>query len=91
VLRQPEQLRRDRRLRQRRGAVPVDMSRHLDDVLLGESADRGAVADVDDLDVAGVRRERADQADCALAVEGAAALLEEGRFLGQLRVALHLE
>ncbi len=50
-----------------------------------------AVADVDDLDVAGVADQRADQLDRGLAVERAAALLEQRRLLGERRVAVEVE
>ena len=41
--------------------------------------------------LARVRRDRADEADGGLAVERAAALLEERRLLDQVRVAIQLE
>ena len=39
----------------------------------------------------GVSGERADQSDRRLAVEGAAALLEQRRFLDEVRIAIHLQ
>ena len=53
--------------------------------------DRAVVADVDDLGVAGVARERGDELRRGLAVERAAAPLEQLRLGRQRRVAVELE
>jgi hypothetical protein len=77
VLREPEQLRRQRRLRQGYRATGSDLGRDFDDVVLREPGDRVAVPDVDHLDVAGVAGEGRHEADGRLAVEGASAPLEQ--------------
>ncbi len=89
VLDEPEQLRRERRLRQRLRAVRADPRRHLDDVVGREPGERAAVAHVDDVDGAVVRDERRDEPDRRLAVVRAAALLEQRRLLRERRVAVH--
>src|SRR5262249_56354860 len=91
VLDEPEQLGRQRRLGEGGDGVSRDDRGDLDEVVVREAAERAFVADVDLVHarVAGV--ERPDQADRRLAVEGAAALLEQRRLLGQGRVAVELE
>ena len=91
VLHEPEKLGRERALRQRRGARPADARRELDDVVVLKALDDPVVSYVDDLDIAAVGGERGDQRGRGLAVERAAALLEERRLLGDLRVAVDVE
>ena len=91
VLDETEQLRRERRLRQRLRAGGTDPRRQLDDVVGLQPRDDAVVANVDDLHVAGAGRERRDQRRRGLAVEGTAALLEERRLLGDLGIAVDLE
>ena len=59
VLREAEQLRSERRLRQRDGYAVLDARRDLDDVVVGEPRERAVVPDVDLVQLAGARRERA--------------------------------
>ncbi len=80
---EPAHLGRQRRLRERMRAVAIDPGRDLDDRVGGQVGQRAVVADVDDLDVAGAVVERGDELGRRLAVERAAALLEEGRLLGR--------
>ena len=84
MLDEPEQLRRERRLRAaapgRRGA---DARGHLDDVVVGQPGERAVVAHVDHVDRAVAGRQRGDEPGRRLAVERAAALLEQRRLLGR--------
>src|SRR5439155_828954 len=91
VLDEAEQLGRERWLRQRRGPDSADPCRHLDRVVVGEAGEGAVVPQVDDLDVAAPGRERGDELRRRLAVVGAAAPLEQGRFGRQRRVAVELE
>ena len=91
VLHEPEQLGRERRLLERLRASGGDARRDLDRVVVGEAGERAVVADVDDLGVAGVAREGGDELRGGLAVEGAAAALEQLRLGRQRRVAVELE
>ena len=92
MLDEPEQLRRERRLRQRDGPVAADARRHLDDVVVrrGRRACRRCARRR-----RGRRRspaaQRGDQAHRGLAVVRAAALLEQRRLLVQRRVAVQLQ
>ena len=74
-----------------RGAAGADPARELDDVVVRETRHCARVSHVDHLSVPGVARERRDQRGSRLAVEGAAALLEERWLLRQLRIAIQLE
>ena len=91
VLDESEQLRRERRLGQRLGAVATDPSGHLDDVVGREAGQSRTVADVDLVHCAVVRRQRRDQAEGGLAVIGAAALHEQVGPLVDARVAVAVE
>ena len=71
--------------------VRLDPRRHLDDVVVGEPGERARVPDVDLVHVAVAGDERGDEAGRGLAVERAAALLEQRGLLGQRRVAVELE
>ena len=68
-----------------------DARRHLDDVVVGEPRERAVVPDVDLVHLAGRRRERRDEPGRRLAVEGAAALLQQRRLLVDLGIAVDLE
>ena len=81
VLREAEQLGRERRLGERLGARAPDPAGTSTTSSRREPGERRAVARVDDLDVAGVGRERCEQRGGRLAVERASALLEQGRLL----------
>ncbi len=81
VLGEAEQLGRERRLRQRLGPAAIDARRHLDDVVGGEPGERAVVSNVDLVHGAVVARQRRDEPDRSLAVERAAALLEQRRLL----------
>src|SRR4051794_15790641 len=91
VLHKAEQLRRDRWLRQRLGAAGTDLGQHLDDVVVGKALDGPVVADVDDVRLPGVRGERTDEPDRGLAVERAAALLEERWLFDESWIAVKVE
>ena len=91
VLHETEELRGERSLGQRHRARRTDPRRELDDVVVLQPFHDAAVADVDDLHVARVGRERRDQRRRRLAVERAAPLLEQRRLLGDLGVAVDLE
>ena len=91
VLRQAEQLGRERRLRSGSAPGRVDARRHLDDVVVREPGERAVVAHVDLVHGAVAGDERRDEPERGLAVERAAALLEQRRLLDQLRVAVQLE
>ena len=73
------------------GTVRADAGGHLDDVVVGEAVDDAVVAHVDDVHVTGVARERGDESGRGLAVEGAAALLQQRRLLVELGIAVELE
>ena len=74
VLHEPEQLGRERRLRQRHRPVDADPGGHLDHVVGGEPGERVAVPDVDLVHGAVSRGQRRDQPERGLAVVGAAPL-----------------
>ncbi len=91
VLRETEQLGRERRLRQRDEPAGLDARRHLDDVVVREAGERAVVTDVHLVHGAVAADERRDETGRGLAVERAAALLEQRRLLVQRRVAVELE
>ena len=91
VLDEPQELRRQRRLRQWLDSVRADPRRHLDDVVIGQSSERPVVADVDLVHLAAAGDERRHEPGGGLAVERAAALLEQRRLLGEAGVAIHVE
>ena len=74
-------------------APPVarDARGNLHDDVIGQVGQRAAVARVDDLDIAAAVVERRDQLRGRLAVEGAAAVLEQLRLRVERRVAVQLE
>src|SRR3954469_24985529 len=76
VLNEAEQLGRERPLRECDWTARPDSSRQRDDVGGLEPCDGGAVPDVHDVDALRMAGERRDEADCGLAVERTAALLE---------------
>ena len=84
-------LRRQRRQLQRLRAVARDARGHLHDHVVRQVRQRAAVVRVDDLDVAAAVVERGDQLRGRLAVEGAAAVLEQLRLRVEGRVAVQLE
>ena len=86
-----EQLGLERALGQRDEAARVDARRHLDDVVVGEPGERAVVAHVDLVHRVVAADERPDEPGRRLAVEGAAALLEQRGLLVQRRVAIELE
>src|SRR5207247_10578848 len=91
VLDEPEELGRERLLRKRLRPVAAHTRRHLDDVVVRQARERAVVARVDDVHLAGSAGERRRESDRSLAVERAAPLLEQGRLLGERRVAVHPE
>src|SRR5437867_1113002 len=91
VLDETEELRGERRLRQRGWAAGVDACRKLDNVVCRKTGEGPVVANVDHLDVAGSRGQRGDEPCCGLAVEGTATPLEQRRLFGQPRIAVELE
>ena len=82
---------REGRHRQRVGAVAVDPGRDLDDGRVGQIGECPVVAHVDDLDVAGAVVERCDQLRRRLAVEGPAAVGQQGGLLGEALIAVQLQ
>ena len=91
VLDEAEELRRERPLRERRRAVRADLGGKLDDVVVRKPRDSAVVAHVDHLHVAGAVREGGDERGRGLAVERAAALLEQRRLLRELRITVQLQ
>ena len=91
VLHEPEHVLAERRDRDRVRAVGVDPRGDLDDVVVGEVRDRPGVASVHDLHVARPGRERGDELRGGLAVERAAASLEQLRLLREIGIAVELE
>ena len=67
------------------GAVAIDPGGDLDDGFVGQVGEGAVVADVDDLQIAGAVMERGDELRGRLAVEGAAAIGQQGGLLGQRR------
>ena len=91
VLGEPKELRRERRLGKGREAPVLHPRRNLDDVIVRQPGERAVISDVDLVHDAVVADERGDEPGRGLAVERAAALLEQRRLLVQRRVAVELE
>ena len=91
MLGEPEELRRERRLGQGDEAPVLDPRRNLDDVIVRQPGDGAVISHVHLVHDAVVADERGDEPGRGLAVEGAAALLEQRRLLVQRRVAVELE
>ena len=91
VLREAEQLRCERCLRQRDGYAVLDARRDLDDVVGGEPRERALVPDVDLVQLAGAGSERCHEARRRFAVERAAPLLQQRRLLVDFWIAVELE
>ena len=91
MLDEPQQLRRQRGLGDGIRPRAPDPGGQLDDVVVGQAGERAPVAHVDHLDVAGVPGQRGDELSGGLAVERAAALLEQRRLLAQRRIGVQVE
>ena len=91
VLREAEELWRERRLRQRHRAVRRDSRRNLDDVVVSESDQRAVVPRVDDLGVAVSGRQRRNELRRGFAVIRASALLEQRGLRDECLVAIEVE
>ena len=91
MLDEAEQLRSERRLRQRRRSRELDSRRQLDGIVVRKARKRTVVPNVEHLDVAVAARERCHQLRRCLAVERAAALLEQLRLRRQSGIAVELQ
>ncbi len=91
VLGQAEQLRCERLLRERDEPPVLDARGNLHHVVVGEAGERPGVPQIHLVHDVVARDQRSHEARGGLAVEGAAALLEQRRLLVQRRVAIELE